>query len=178
MNFAVVALTVFGCLWRHWCWFSVYIRFHSRLGRNGWRMFYSRVSFLCWVLFRRLCSGNFVFHCIRFRYAKSSTRWKKLIIFSKDMAVVILNHPSLPYHTTFTTDLSVLVFHPQPCHHTLTTLFRTFLLFTFKPPNQHRDKNVRTDSIQLRQKELKIAALTWEILAFEGKIFLADIFCE
>ena len=28
---------------------------------------------------------------IRFRYPKSSTRWKKLIIFSKDMAVVIYN---------------------------------------------------------------------------------------
>ena len=27
--------------------------------------------------------------CIRFRYAKSSTRWKKLIMFSKDMAIVI-----------------------------------------------------------------------------------------
>ena len=34
----------------------------------------------------------------RFRYAKSSTGWKKRIMFSKDMAVVIYNHPSLPYH--------------------------------------------------------------------------------
>ena len=34
-------------------------------------------------------------------YTKSSTRSKKLIMFSKDMAVVICNHPSLPYHTSF-----------------------------------------------------------------------------
>ena len=34
--------------------------------------------------------------CIRFQDAKSSTRWEKLIMFSKDMAVVIYNHPSLP----------------------------------------------------------------------------------
>ena len=43
----------------------------------------------------------------RFRYTKSSTstRWKKpiliVIMFSKDMAVVIYNHPRLPYHTSF-----------------------------------------------------------------------------
>ena len=61
-------------LWRHWCCFSVYIRFHSSLGRNGWRMFYSRVSFLCWLLFRRLCSGTLFFHYFRFQYTKSSTR--------------------------------------------------------------------------------------------------------
>ena len=29
------------------------------------------------------------------------TRWKNLITFSKDMAVVIHNHPNFPYHTTF-----------------------------------------------------------------------------
>ena len=42
-------------------------------------------------------------HCIWFRYAKlsTSTRWKKLILFSKDMVVVIYNHPSLSYHMSF-----------------------------------------------------------------------------
>ena len=43
--------------------------------------------------------------CIKFRHAKSSPksspRWKNLITFSKDIAVVIHNHPSLPYHMTF-----------------------------------------------------------------------------
>ena len=39
------------------------------------------------------------FHYIRFQHAKSSTRWKKLIIFTKDTAVVIHNH--LRYHTAF-----------------------------------------------------------------------------
>ena len=34
-----------------------------------------------------------------FSYAKSSTRWKKLVMFNEDMAVVIYNHHSLPYHT-------------------------------------------------------------------------------
>ena len=34
-------------------------------------------------------------NCIRFRYAKSSTRWKKFIMFSKDMAIVIHTHSPL-----------------------------------------------------------------------------------
>ena len=38
--------------------------------------------------------------CIWFRYSKSSTRWKKLIMFSKDMAVVIYNHHSYDHFCT------------------------------------------------------------------------------
>ena len=49
---------------------------------------------------------------------------------------------------------------PTALLHTFTTLFRTFLLFTFKPPNQHRNENVKTDSVQLLQKMRKTAALT------------------
>ena len=63
-------------------------------------------------LFRNAIDCN----CIWFRYAKSSTRWKKLVMFSKDMAVIIYNHPSLPYHIIHTADFMVLVFHPQLCH--------------------------------------------------------------
>ena len=85
--------------------------------------------------------------CIWFQYVKLSTRWKKLIIFSKDMAVVIHNYPSLPYYTTFILKCSCL--SPTTLLHTFTTLFRTFLLFTFKPPNQHMNENVKTDSIRL-----------------------------
>ena len=29
------------------------------------------------------------------------TRWKKLVMFSKDMVVVFYNHSSLPHHTSF-----------------------------------------------------------------------------
>ena len=51
-----------------------------------------------WIyLFRNgiLCRTK-LSQCNRFQYAKPSTRWKKLIIFSKDMASL-----SLPYHTMF-----------------------------------------------------------------------------
>ena len=40
-------------------------------------------------------------HCTRYQYSKSSTRWKKLIMFIKDMAVATNTDSSLPYHTTF-----------------------------------------------------------------------------
>ena len=44
------------------------------------------------------CS-EMLLNSIRFQYAKSSTRQKKLIIFSKDMAAVVHNHPSPDVHT-------------------------------------------------------------------------------
>ena len=47
-----------------------------------------------------ICSEMLLIPCIWFRYTELSTRRKKLIMFSKDMAVVIYNHPSLPYHTS------------------------------------------------------------------------------
>ena len=56
---------------------------------------------LLWRLNRFICSEMLLTadsHCIWFRYAKASTRWKKLIIFSKEMAVAIYNHPSILRH--------------------------------------------------------------------------------
>ena len=43
---------------------------------------------------------------IGFRYAKLSTRWKKLIMFSNDMAVIICNHPHTNTHNTLTGHLN------------------------------------------------------------------------
>ena len=77
----------------------------------------------------------FCSHCIRFCYAKSSTRRKKLIMFSKDMAVVIHNHASLPYHTLFI-QLSQLFFsftNNLAIH--IHQFIQDIFTFTFKPPN-------------------------------------------
>ena len=53
--------------------------------------------------------------CIWLTYAESSTRWKKLIMFSKDTAVVIYNHPSM--HLSVATSVSFFfLFTPALCH--------------------------------------------------------------
>ena len=43
------------------------------------------------MMFEQIYLFRNAIDCISFRYAKSSTQWKKLIMFSKDMAVVIYN---------------------------------------------------------------------------------------
>ena len=43
------------------------------------------------MMFEQIYLFRNAIDCISFRYVKLSTQWKKLIMFSKDMAVVIYN---------------------------------------------------------------------------------------
>ena len=65
---------------------------------------HTHTHILLWCLNRFIYSEIILtadIDCIRFQYAKSSTRWKNLLTFSKDIAVVIHIHPNLLYHMTF-----------------------------------------------------------------------------
>ena len=68
-------------------------------------------------------------------------------MFSKDMAVVIYNHPSLPYHTAFIQLTLLFLFFTR----NLATHIHYFIQDTFAFHSQaSKPAHVKTDSIQLR----------------------------
>ena len=79
---------------------------------------------------------------------------------------VIHNHCGFLYHTTFIQLTQGLLFSAHNLSTYIHNLLNTFLFLTLKPPNQLKNENVKTDSMQLREKVCKTAASTLEDLSF------------